>query len=303
MMMWAKIKIVSGIVLAAVVAGRGGIVAAQGGEAKTGTSAEGEFGKSGQEGLPPSYKFDFGSTDSETFPGFTQVAGEDSYNPAKGYGWQGSRRSYARIGFKIINPDPLCYDSVHAEDATFELNLPNDDYEVVLLCGDIGTYKGFYHPKKETLGVRTGYSVAAQGVAVVKVAALDEESFQQWLFKYADDDWQPGYNVWDKYIAPRYRLHRLPVRIKDGRLTLAFRDCPVSMLAVYPAEYKTKIDREIRQLDKDRRALFPYREIKYPDQAPFPVLTEKEKEKGYLVFVKHYLHEVFPEMVPKNWTV
>jgi len=242
------------------------------------------------------YRFDFGTKASKVFPGFQQVTGEDEYDRKRGYGWRGARSSVERVtaDWSPVNPDPLCYDFVHAQNASFELDLANGDYEVVVIAGDIGP------AGVEVVGLRSGYRIAAQGRRTVDVPPLDDQSFRQWLWQYADDDWQPGRSIWDRYIAPRYHIHRFAAAVTQGKLLLGFRDCPVCMLAVYRARDGERIEEELRRLDKARRVFFPFREIRYPDPRSFPALTAEETRNGYLTFVRHYLDEVFPNTVPQR---
>ncbi|MHA1573544.1 MAG: hypothetical protein ACTSX8_06080 [Alphaproteobacteria bacterium] len=256
--------------------------------------------KSGEEILRGAVrKFDFGARDSAAFIGFDGVCAEDEYSSQKGYGWRGRRQGVARIlrrkgkvpSWAPMCPDPLTYDFVFAQDARFEVDVPRGRYAVLMITGDIST---------PPLGLKTGYTISVEGKTIASRAALNEDALRRkWLWAYCDDDWRPGLDVWQKYIAPLFALHTAEVNVDDGHLTLALRDCPLTMLVVYPVSRRGLIRAGLTELESLRRSMFPYREVRFAAEGPMPRLSDADRERGYLVFPRHYLDEVFPHTVPR----
>ena len=107
------------------------------------------------------WHFDFGTSSSPVAKGYTGVTGQDFYEAARGYGWE----STAREGFTTETPgwdkktpsqevgrgitleapllynqfaNPLSRDGVRGKrPMTFRVDLPNDQYRVSVLVGDL----------------------------------------------------------------------------------------------------------------------------------------------------------------------
>ena len=79
-------------------------------------------------------RFDFGTSISPVAPNYTGVTNWDRYSAALGYGWQvGSVYSLSRGG------DPLTADVNYTKDATFAVDLPNGEYDVIVTLGEPGS--------------------------------------------------------------------------------------------------------------------------------------------------------------------
>lgn len=85
--------------------------------------------------------YDFGTTTSPTAPGTTPVSHTSTYNYStntdRGYGWTGTL-----TGMNSIDRGPISgvndqsRDSVYAQDMTFQVDVPNGNYDIVLTFGD-----------------------------------------------------------------------------------------------------------------------------------------------------------------------
>lgn len=76
-------------------------------------------------------RFDFGTTLSPVAVDYTPIASNDSYDPEAGYGWQsGPVYSLNRGG------DPLTRDINYTVDATFGVDVPNGEYDVIVTMGE-----------------------------------------------------------------------------------------------------------------------------------------------------------------------
>ena len=78
-------------------------------------------------------RFDFGKASTPVTAGYTGVAEDDLYNISSGFGWQKAVSSWDRS-----ISDPLLRDFNFAASGTFLVDLPNGQYEVVLIMGDEG---------------------------------------------------------------------------------------------------------------------------------------------------------------------
>ncbi len=76
-------------------------------------------------------RYDFGTAISPVAAGYTRVVHSDTYSTASGYGWQtGPVFSLDRGG------DPLTADINYTANATFAVDLPNGEYDVIVTLGE-----------------------------------------------------------------------------------------------------------------------------------------------------------------------
>ncbi len=105
----------------------------QDGDGVAGEAVEDRFASSFtlQPGLPTIARFDFGTTSSPVGEGYTSVTSSDRYSVEKGYGWRdGSVYSISWGG------QPLTRDLNYTADATFALDVPNGQYDLVVTMGE-----------------------------------------------------------------------------------------------------------------------------------------------------------------------
>ena len=78
-------------------------------------------------------RFDFGPADSPVAANYTGVTRYDRYDPAVGYGWsEGTVYELSRGG------EDLTRDFQYTHDATFAVDLPNAEYDVIVTLGESG---------------------------------------------------------------------------------------------------------------------------------------------------------------------
>lgn len=83
-------------------------------------------------GLETVARFDFGTLISPVATGYTQITTLHNYNASAGYGWQsGAVSSVDRSG------DALTRDLNYTADASFAVDLPNGEYDVVITMGEV----------------------------------------------------------------------------------------------------------------------------------------------------------------------
>jgi subtilisin family serine protease/fibronectin type 3 domain-containing protein len=77
-------------------------------------------------------QFDFGTTLSPVQPGYTQITHQDAYSAGVGYGWDtGSVYSLSRGGSTALTADVN-----YTTNASFAVDLPNGEYDVIVTLGD-----------------------------------------------------------------------------------------------------------------------------------------------------------------------
>ncbi|MFC1737179.1 hypothetical protein ACFL1X_13775, partial [Candidatus Hydrogenedentota bacterium] len=96
-------------------------------------------------------RFDLGTTETSVADGYKRLGAEDSYSPARGYGWESSRQTSRdfRAGlksmklrlfeeFQLGSLDNINSDGVtSADDLVFRIDVPNGDYRVTVTVGDM----------------------------------------------------------------------------------------------------------------------------------------------------------------------
>lgn len=85
-------------------------------------------------GYTPIAKFDFGTSSSPVLSGYTQVFAGTTYSATSGFGWLQSVEAKNRNGG--LAPVALTRDLNHGSDMTFQVDLPNGEYNVTLTIGD-----------------------------------------------------------------------------------------------------------------------------------------------------------------------
>ncbi|MCS6851404.1 MAG: NHL repeat-containing protein [Gemmataceae bacterium] len=84
----------------------------------------------------PTRRFDFNAASQVTMPGYTAVRGTDTYSPARGFGWVAPAGELDRGG-----PDALLRDGHRGGTNDFRVDLPNGNYQVTVVLGDLGAIR------------------------------------------------------------------------------------------------------------------------------------------------------------------
>lgn len=236
------------------------------------------------------YRFDFGPENSPLWPGFIRVTRDTKYSASQRFGWrrhikleEGSSTKYG------VYPDPLAADWIRAE-AMFHLDVPSGEYKVWLLTREI--------PSRSA--TRFSFGVHAEYLRRIYVKAEGGNFFDEYVYRHLNDDYRRGQDIWNKYIEPVFKARTFAVDVTDGKLALYFHNCPVTSLIVYPANQVGEMEEEIKKLQARRRKSFPYSELKREEKRKVPNLTEKQKERGYVLFKVNYLDKIYPTTVPES---
>ena len=247
------------------------------------------------------HKFDMGPQGSPVWEGFTQVTEKTVYSPKTGYGWR--KKAGRGITHRLRGvPDALTCDLVGANDSTrayyygameFLLDVPNGDYTVYLLTGDMRAWslaRDYSLP----------HEMEIEGKSRFKASLSEPEWLKQFAYKNMLLDFKRGDDVYTKYIAPQFVPKVFEAKVSDGQLNLRFTHTPVTALIVYPSTETKQANAFIAELDKKRRAAFDYKDDTPRPKGKIEDLSDEEKERGYVVFYPHYQDKVYPFDVPKT---
>ncbi len=260
------------------------------------------------------YLFDFGPEDSPCASGFTKVSEKDKYSSEKGYGWLGGIRLYSRNeNFSTIRRflklDPLLCDHVTGgrrfyypkREYSFKLDLPEGKYLCAVILGKL----------TEKTGVNThhlppfwykDYVVKANGKKVVEVVngKKDWKSYLKDFYSANEDDFLPGDSLFDKYVAPYFKIYTFSF-ISGGSLILELSNvCPINALIIYPNEKEKEFQEKINELkEKSRSFIDNQYKIEKVEEPLSSELVKKYKSQGYILFTRPN-EEIFPGSRPKE---
>lgn len=236
------------------------------------------------------YKFDFGTEASAVFSGFTRITRDTLYSRQAGYGWARPVRGKSREHFDRKYYDYLCCDLVLAKSATFNLDVPKGWYIINLWIGDLHDLRDYLR-----------FGVAIEGKEIVKARNVSFEKYCDLYFKNIDYIYKRQDSVWEKFINPLFVPKAFYAEVNDGQLNITFSNCRLNAMTVYPLKSSDEAVQEVQAINKRRRRWFEskWSEKKNHVQLP-PKLAADGKEKGYLVFLHHWMHKVYPHTTPKS---
>ncbi|MEW6358337.1 MAG: glycoside hydrolase domain-containing protein [Planctomycetota bacterium] len=232
------------------------------------------------------FRFDMGSEQSELRKDFTRITAKSLYSKEAGYGWKSAdglkehhkfyerewtmnesrgTKEPPRIYTNEITCDTILSDKPNA----FLVDVPPGDYTVYLLGGLSAGSARDYHLYEISAGDAT---------ASIKI---------------------PG--------PFRFENHVLRTSVKGNQLEVNLNpktDWLVSCLIVYPtaeeakvrAEFLDALEREIYFLPPD--VAEQWKETKHVDDRPMPEFSQADKDRGYVVFARHWSEIIYPNTVP-----
>ncbi|MBU0608408.1 MAG: hypothetical protein KKI08_11020 [Armatimonadetes bacterium] len=250
------------------------------------------WGLSAATGAANVWLLDMGAPTSPLWPGFARVTPESAYSAEAGLGWvtpAAELRAYTGE-----NLDALALDSVRgtrSNKATFRLDLPNGDYTVWLLSGEMGNIWQLRY-------LRQAHDLLLQDQVVQTIAPPEEE-----LFRLANYDWRLGDDIFGTFIAPRFTWLRHDVTVTDGKLLIGMNPAiafPLNAIVVAERGVATRVADQLHALDGQRREVFNqfWRENEPAPDAPAPV-SEAERQRGYVVAEAHCSADLNPWSQPE----
>jgi hypothetical protein len=246
----------------------------------------------GKLAVPRARAFDFGTPDSPVWPGFTRVTAAMAYSKEQGFGWTTptvEQRDRER-------PDDLARDLVfsRAEELGFALDLPEGEYVVWLLSGDLSD-SGWSAERSVTVSI--------QGR---EVAHLDRPGGSLSKIRYRDRDFPSTEQkpIYDTFIAPRFTEVWADTKVTGGQLKVALRPgqaASLCALVVAPKEQAEPLRQAITQLNQARREQFGddcWREVKHLDTTPAPVPSAADDRRGFLLFLPNPQRLIYANTQP-----
>ncbi|MGD9496038.1 MAG: hypothetical protein AB7Y46_06995 [Armatimonadota bacterium] len=236
--------------------------------------------------------FDMGSADSPLWPGFQRVTPDTAYSAEQGFGWLTPAEDLS--AYLASNIDALAIDDISSPKsgvtAQFQVDLPDGEYSVWVLSGAMGNIW-------RLRSMRMPHELVVGDQVVASVIPPEEK-----LFELANYEWSAGDDIWERYIASRFQWLRAEVTAADGKLLLAFRpsiDFPVNAVVIAAREIAQRVQAQLDELDRTRRAAFYgiWQQVRPEPDPPAPV-SEQERQRGYLVAEVHCSDDTHPWSQP-----
>jgi len=237
------------------------------------------------------HAFDFTPVDVKPTPGFTGVPADLAYTKEKGFGW--SVRGRRAIGNTHNgNGYPETLDSTGVRSATFLCDLPNGHYLASMYMGSL--WRTLIDDMNHVIGM--GRQNVVNDVRSHN-QLMDEEYFRhaKATLVTPDDLARPGYAVWDKYIARRYRRHDFEFDVVNKQAALRIRRGYANGLVIFPAKLKAEYQKAINQIEEIRQREFVET---WAEFMPFPVEETDfhpdatDRARGYVAFHRHWMRRV-----------
>jgi hypothetical protein len=173
----------------------------------------------------PIWLFQFAPERAADFANFVKVSGRTIYDPERGYGWLDLEGELATGTFhdaslswesthnlnliQRAGPDELAASYANGS-AAFALDLEPGSYDVWVLSGDFGLLE--YVPHEP-------FEIEVEGVRV----AFAPPDAGEWIQRFetaGPDDTIGDEEVYERYVAPRFRWEKLTVPVSDGQLSV-----------------------------------------------------------------------------------
>jgi len=173
--------------------------------------------------------FDFGTQQSPVMPGYTVVTEDTIYSEGRGYGW--TRGQEWLRGFDGMQPDALFEDFVVVSDGSFQVDVPNGKYHVIM---NIDSPGGFWGEVQQY----THRQVLANGVSAVD-EKMTFDDFKKRYFRDAHTEDVPGLDTFAKYVETMFDVKQFDVNVTDGKVVFDFKGdgrwpIALSALVLYP---------------------------------------------------------------------
>ena len=233
------------------------------------------------------FRFDFGPENSRIWPGFTGITPASAYDPSRGFGWLSADKSEA---VERPLPDDLARDYVLANQS-FAVDLPDGEYVVWMLIGDSGA-------AATVLPKLVKWKVLSDG-QLLKTYAPDARTwYDSVMFRHFPEWWEPGVDVYDRFVAPRFEEDKFAITVKGGKTIFSFEKVPLCAMVIAPSEKAEELSSELDSLRAARKAAAP---MSYSPPLPSAPggLTKDDRERGYSVFSRTMGESVLPFSTPK----
>jgi hypothetical protein len=231
--------------------------------------------------VPGLVGFDLGLSREAVFPGFTAVTEKSAYDPAVGFGWQGS----APVMGTGTYLDELTCD--WAAGGTFAVDLKsgpgNYVVETALDPTNIWGWTNSFRARSLKLNGKEVLGEQMDGPTFLRDRFC--------LFENEDDT--PDLDLWKERVSRINPVRRFEATVgPDGRLTVELTGQNMTggmcFLVIYPKDKANEGQAYMAALDAIRQERFDAkvnRGVPIPD-GPVPAATPADKARGYIAFVR-----------------
>lgn len=234
-------------------------------------------------------RFDCGPDGTALWPGFTAVTPDSAYAATAGHGWLGAAKA---SGLRHALPDDLARDClVPAAGCQFAVDLPDGDYRAWLLIGDTGL-GGTIIP------TYTNWSVKAAGQELLSYQPDAKTWFRDVAFRHMDEWWEPGVDVYDRFVATEFETKTVDLPVRGGQAKLELQGLPLCALVIYPAEVEKEMAEELAQLRAARKRSVPVT-LEQPAPETAQGVTAADRQRGYALFARDLAKPVLPGSAPQ----
>lgn len=241
------------------------------------------------------HAFDFGTPTSPVLRGMTRATSGTRYTKGRGYGFKNAK-IWKCYKSDVLQPDVVYRDFVNPESGGFAIDLPNGKYHVFLNIDCPGGFWGELPKYRER-------KVIIEGQPVL-IEKMDKQQAIEKYFRFADKDDLYSENTFDKYLGEIFKEKEFDVEVTDGQLNIEFEgqnwtNC-LSCLVVYPEGKSKEGQKYLADLKERRRADFDnyFRRLLNSDNNPPLKPDENAKKKGYMIFSRDYMDDVYPDANP-----
>ncbi len=239
------------------------------------------------------HAFSFGPRKAPLLRGMTRIAPGTVYSKSRGYGLLNAQ---VWRTFDALQPDVVYRNFICIEKGGLALDVPNGKYHVFANYDCPGGYWGELPKYRERKIICEG-QIAADD-------KMDREQAIAKYFRFADKEDLYSDNTFDKYLGEIFKEKEFDAEVKDGQLNVEFEgkdfSCSVSCVVVFPADKMTEGKKYLASLRERRRADFDnyFRRTLHTDKNPEPELDKKQTAKGYCVFSRNYMEDIYPDTKP-----
>jgi len=233
------------------------------------------------------WAFDLGPGSSPLMEGFTPLDVSKVYTEGRGYGWKDAQFWRA---FDALQPDPLYQDFICVEKGGLALDVPNGSYHVFVNMDSPSGFWGEYQVYRQRALILEGEEHRDR---------MDLATFKQRYYRFWDTEDLPTDNTFDKYQLPYFQEKEFDVEVRDGQLNIDFSGenwgCSVSAIVVYPNLRAAEGKRFLEFVRARRRFHFDnyFKRVLHSPTGPVPELTPQERERGFLIFGRDWMQEVY----------
>jgi len=239
------------------------------------------------------YAFDLGPAQGPLMPGFSRIDPSTAYSRGRGYGLN---KAVIWRAYDVLQPEPLYQDFICIEKGGLAVDVPNGKYHVFVNLDNPSGFWGEYQVYRRR-------AILAEG----KLAAEDKmtlETLKRRYFRFWDSEDSPEDDTFEKYQNRYYQEKQFEVEVTDGQLNLDFRGenwgCSVSAVIIYPDSQAAAGEKFLDYVARKRKFFFDNyarRVLHKPSGDPVQP-TAKDTQRGYLVFARDYMKDVYYNDTP-----